>query len=113
MVHILSWRAGQKSGLQRKQLFKFYDDAILNGELDKYHWLHLPMKILQVSAAAAKLEKCTKNNSSDQIARSASAANYGQTDTQAKRTAAKEYMCDYCYARYNAVSNAWAMAMLQ
>ncbi len=102
-------------GWARNQAFNasncssFYDDAILNGELDKYHWLHLHHEdFTGFSGGCKNWKNAPENNSSDPDCQERfSRGTYGQTDTQAKRTAAKEYMCDYCYARYNAVSNAW------
>ncbi len=102
-----SW--GRYESFNPNSCSSFYDEGILSGELDKYHWLHLHHEdFTGFSGGCKNWKNAPENNSSDPDCQERfSRGTYGQTDTQAKRTAAKEYMCDYCYARYNAVSNAW------
>lgn len=87
----------------------FYDEGILNGSLNSYHWLHLHHEdFTGFSGGCKKWRNSPQNNSSDPDCQERfTQGTYGQTDTQARRVAAKEYMCDYCYSKYDAVNNRW------
>lgn len=81
----------------------FYDEGILSGEINKYHWLHLHHEdFTGFSGGCKRWKNSPGNNSSDPDCRqNYNNGLYGYTNSKSRREAAREYFCDYCYHKFD------------
>lgn len=87
----------------------FYDEAILSGELDKYHWLHLHHEdFTGFSGGCRTWRHAPQGNTSDPHCRQNYLNNlYGPRNNASQRASAKEFFCDKCYEGFNHNSGQW------
>jgi len=102
-----NWPRGQ--AFNTNNCSSLYDEAVLDGEVNKYHWLHLHHEdFTGFSGGCRKWRNSPANNNTDPDCRqNLNNGLYGPTDTSARRTTAKEFLCDYCYSRYNTSNGVW------
>ncbi len=87
----------------------FYDEGILSGEINKYHWLHLHHEDFTGFSGGCKRWKNSPSGSSSDPDCKQNYDNglYGYTNSTSRREAASEYFCDYCHDRFDPSSGSF------